>query len=63
MSQPQTSPAGSSQKSGVVPAYKRVLLKISGEGMSHEGGFGLEADELEKNPDAAAEFGVVGRQR
>src|SRR3954468_5074165 len=49
MSQPQTSPAGSSAKSaGVVPAYKRVLLKISGEGMSHEGGFGLEADELEK---------------
>src|SRR3954468_16208971 len=48
MSQPQTSPAGSSAKSaGVVPAYKRVLLKISGEGMSHEGGFGLEADELE----------------
>jgi len=29
------------------PAYKRVLLKISGEGMCHEGGFGLEAEELE----------------
>ena len=29
------------------PAYKRVLLKISGEGFSHEGGFGIEAPELE----------------
>src|SRR3954470_14222831 len=28
-------------------AYKRVLLKISGEGFCHEGGFGIEADELE----------------
>lgn len=27
--------------------YKRVLLKISGEGFSHEGGFGIEAPELE----------------
>jgi uridylate kinase len=29
------------------PAYKRILLKISGEGFSHEGGFGIEADQLE----------------
>ena len=29
------------------PVYKRVLLKISGEGFCHEGGFGIEADELE----------------
>ena len=29
------------------PAYKRVLLKISGEGFCHEGGFGVEANELE----------------
>src|SRR2546423_14995931 len=29
------------------PAYKRVLLKISGEGFCHEGGFGIEASELE----------------
>lgn len=29
------------------PVYKRVLLKISGEGFCHEGGFGLEAGELE----------------
>jgi uridylate kinase len=28
-------------------AYKRVLLKISGEGFSGEGGFGIEARELE----------------
>jgi uridylate kinase len=28
-------------------AYKRVLLKISGEGFCHEGGFGIEAEELE----------------
>jgi len=30
------------------PAYKRVLLKISGEGFCHEGGFGIEAVELEQ---------------
>ena len=29
------------------PKYKRVLLKISGEGMCHEGGFGIEASEIE----------------
>jgi uridylate kinase len=29
------------------PHYKRVLLKISGEGFCHEGGFGIEAGELE----------------
>jgi uridylate kinase len=33
------------QTSGTV--YKRVLLKISGEGFCHEGGFGIEAGELE----------------
>jgi uridylate kinase len=27
--------------------YRRVLLKISGEGFCHEGGFGIEAEELE----------------
>ena len=30
------------------PAYRRVLLKISGEGFCHEGGFGIEAVELEQ---------------
>jgi uridylate kinase len=29
------------------PAYKRVLLKISGEGFCEEGGFGIEAGQLE----------------
>jgi uridylate kinase len=29
------------------PVYKRVLLKISGEGFCHEGGFGIEAGEIE----------------
>jgi len=29
------------------PVYKRVLLKISGEGFCPEGGFGIEAKELE----------------
>jgi uridylate kinase len=29
------------------PVYKRVLLKISGEGFCHEGGFGIEKPELE----------------
>src|ERR687890_2471759 len=32
---------------GQRPVYKRVLLKISGEGFCHEGGFGIEADEIE----------------
>jgi uridylate kinase len=30
-----------------LPVYKRVLLKISGEGFCPEGGFGIEATELE----------------
>jgi uridylate kinase len=30
------------------PKYKRVLLKISGEGFGHEGGFGIEAAQLEQ---------------
>jgi uridylate kinase len=29
------------------PHYKRVLLKISGEGFCHEGGFGIDAEELD----------------
>jgi len=28
------------------PKYKRILLKISGEGFCKEGGFGIDADEL-----------------
>ena len=44
------------QQSG--PVYKRVLLKISGEGFCHEGGFGIEAQELE---DIAKELVEVAR--
>jgi len=44
MPQPKPSSSSSKVKS---PVYKRVLLKISGEGFSHEGGFGIEADEIE----------------
>jgi len=29
------------------PVYKRVLLKISGEGFCHEGGYGIAAEQLE----------------
>jgi uridylate kinase len=32
---------------GPRPVYKRVLLKISGEGFCHEGGFGIDGEELE----------------
>jgi uridylate kinase len=32
---------------GRPPVYKRVLLKISGEGFCHEGGFGIDGEELE----------------
>jgi uridylate kinase len=46
-------PASESAKSGksgnpAAPKYKRVLLKISGEGFCHEGGFGIEAEEIER---------------
>jgi uridylate kinase len=42
--------------------YKRVLLKISGEGFCHEGGFGIEAAELENIARQAAEVGKMGVQ-
>jgi uridylate kinase len=42
--------------------YKRVLLKISGEGFCHEGGFGLEADDLENTARQCAEVGKAGVQ-
>ena len=42
--------------------YKRVLLKISGEGFCHEGGFGIEAGELENIARQAAEVGKMGVQ-
>src|ERR1700760_4949614 len=42
--------------------YKRVLLKISGEGFCHEGGFGLEADELEAIARQCVEVAQMGVQ-
>src|SRR5712672_285082 len=42
------------------PAYKRVLLKISGEGFCHEGGFGIEASELENIARQCVEVARMG---
>src|SRR4029079_275377 len=44
------------------PVYKRVLLKISGEGFCHEGGFGIEAEELEKIARQCADVAKSGVQ-
>src|SRR5213076_2312625 len=44
------------------PYYKRVLLKISGEGFCHEGGFGIEADQLEQIARECAEVAQTGVQ-
>src|SRR3954467_655725 len=44
------------------PAYKRVLLKISGEGFCHEGGFGIEAPELENIARQCIEVARMGVQ-
>src|SRR5882757_5980404 len=44
------------------PAYKRVLLKISGEGFCHEGGFGIEAVELEGIARQCVEVARMGVQ-
>src|SRR5215203_4603976 len=46
----------------VTPAYKRVLLKISGEGFCHEGGFGIEAGELENIAAQCVEVAKMGVQ-
>src|SRR5437016_11878658 len=43
--------------------YKRVLLKISGEGFCHEGGFGIEASELENIARQCVEVARTGGQR
>ncbi|MBC7783314.1 MAG: UMP kinase [Burkholderiales bacterium] len=40
--------------------YKRVLLKISGEGFCHEGGFGIEADYLETIARECVEVAKMG---
>lgn len=42
--------------------YKRVLLKISGEGFCHEGAFGIEADELELIARQCVEVAQMGVQ-
>jgi uridylate kinase len=42
--------------------YKRVLLKISGEGFCHEGGFGIEAEELELIARQCVEVSRMGVQ-
>ena len=42
--------------------YKRVLLKISGEGFCEEGGFGLEAGELENIARQCVEVAKMGVQ-
>jgi uridylate kinase len=44
------------------PVYKRVLLKISGEGFCHEGGFGIEAGELEGIARQCVEVAKMGVQ-
>ena len=42
------------------PIYKRVLLKISGEGFCHEGSFGIEAEELENIARQCVEVAKLG---
>src|SRR6059058_547179 len=44
------------------PVYKRVLLKISGEGFCHEGGFGIEAEHLEDIARQCVEVAKMGVQ-
>ncbi len=44
------------------PVYKRILLKISGEGFCHEGGFGIEASELENIAKQIADVAQTGVQ-
>src|SRR3954451_4073564 len=44
------------------PVYKRVLLKISGEGFCKEGGFGIEAGELENIARQCVDVAKMGVQ-
>src|SRR5258707_4294327 len=55
------SPSETSSEPGS-PLYKRVLLKISGEGFCHEGGFGIEAQELENIARQCVEVARMGVQ-
>ena len=45
---------------GTATVYKRVLLKISGEGFCHEGGFGIDARDLENIAGQCAEVVRTG---
>src|SRR3954468_25033467 len=49
-------------KTSQPPKYKRVLLKISGEGFCKEGGFGIEAAELENIAKQCVEVAQMGVQ-
>jgi uridylate kinase len=44
------------------PVYKRVLLKISGEGFCAEGGFGIEAGQLQNIAQQCMEVAKMGVQ-
>jgi uridylate kinase len=44
------------------PVYKRILLKISGEGFCHEGGFGIDATELENIARQISDVAKMGVQ-
>jgi uridylate kinase len=44
------------------PVYKRIILKISGEGLCQPGGFGLDADQLERIGKEIREVARVGAQ-
>ena len=44
------------------PKYKRILLKISGEGFCKEGGFGIDADELHNIARQCADVCKMGVQ-
>jgi uridylate kinase len=52
----------SDKSSGKSAIYKRVLLKISGEGFCHEGGFGIEAEELENIARQCVDVAQMGVQ-
>lgn len=45
-----------------VPAYKRVLLKISGEGLCEENGFGIEGEALKNIAQECVEVAKMGVQ-
>src|SRR5579862_8515288 len=55
--------AASPEKKSIMPGqpvYKRVLLKISGEGFCHEGGQGIEAAELQDIARQCVEVSKMG---